>query len=151
MNDKHLTLDVGCGNDFRGNVNVDLLIPDDIWQGKAVTCNKKLAPNFIQASAYSLPFNMGSFEKVVCYHTIEHLSEPIRALKEMIRVSNEQVIMVFPSHTLEVIHALVLNLKKLKWLNHHHHKFDLKELKKYGVLSKLSFWEYKLEVNKKRI
>ena len=143
-----LTLDVGCGNSARGDVNVDLLVPEDIWQGKAVTCNRKHIPNFIQASAYFLPFKKGSFGKVVCYHTIEHLNEPIRALKEMSRVANDRVIVVFPSHFLETIHALVFQRKKLSWLKQHHHKLDLQELKKYGQVSKRSVWEYKLEVTK---
>lgn len=145
-----LTLDVGCGNDFRGDVNVDLLVSDDIWQSEAVTCNKKVIPNFVQASAYFLPFKKGAFTKVVCHHTIEHLNEPFKALEEMRRVSkaNGKITVIFPNRFLELIHALVFKREKLKWLKQHHHKLDLNKLQEYGDLSICSVWEYKLEVRK---
>jgi SAM-dependent methyltransferase len=39
-----------------------------------------------RATAASLPFRSGSFDVVYCYSTLEHVAEPIQALREMVRV-----------------------------------------------------------------
>jgi SAM-dependent methyltransferase len=39
-----------------------------------------------RARAGSLPFRGGSFDVVYCYSTLEHVADPIQALREMVRV-----------------------------------------------------------------
>ena len=70
------TLDVGCGQMQRGDVNVDV--------HRVI---KKPNSDFILASSSYLPFVSNAFEKVYCYHVLEHLNEPFKTLRELIRVS----------------------------------------------------------------
>jgi ubiquinone/menaquinone biosynthesis C-methylase UbiE len=39
-----------------------------------------------QADARALPFPDGSFDVVYCYHALEHIPEPVRAIREIARV-----------------------------------------------------------------
>ena len=39
-----------------------------------------------QADARALPFADGSFDVVYCYHALEHIPEPVRAIREIARV-----------------------------------------------------------------
>ena len=75
-----VTLDVGCGNRPKGDYNVDFI--------------DQKVPNFYKASAYNLPFPDKMFDKVFCFHTIEHLEDPCRAIREMKRVGKELEIRV---------------------------------------------------------
>lgn len=78
-------LDIGCGAYPRGDVNIDLF--PKIPQPK----------NFVLADAHHLPFANHSFTGVVCSHTLEHLQNPLQALKEMNRVSKYFVRIFVPS------------------------------------------------------
>ena len=67
-------LDIGCGHDAHGTVNIDL---------------KHLNPkptNFIQADACHLPIRDDSVNEVVCRQVIEHLEAPVQMLREAKRV-----------------------------------------------------------------
>jgi len=88
-------LDVGCGGDPQGDVNVDAFPHDRKqyfyeWQPKSVS-------NFVLADAHYLPFRNKTFEKIVCSHVLEHLTNPLVALKEMARVCNGIVEIYVPS------------------------------------------------------
>ena len=88
------SLDVGCGVDFRGDVNVDLY-PKEYFSRKI---NLKRNPNFIVADCHYLPFNSKSFETVFCSHLLEHLGVDVtRTVKELLRVSKEKVVIRVPS------------------------------------------------------
>lgn len=146
-------LDVGCGNQARGTVNIDKIVPDDVWERHATTCNARNISNFVKADCEHLPFNDRSFQKVVCHHTIEHLKNPFKALREMKRVASKTVIVVWPNHFLEVLHAHLFCRSKLEWLRKHHTK-NLSYLKEVfetkGKISKPSIWEYKLTIERGR-
>ena len=95
MSSMFKTLDVGCGNDPQGDVNVDLYMnqrsPDtDVY------INAKKINNPIKADAQNLPFRYESFEIVYCRALLEHVLNPTRALKEMIRVAKEKVLFIVP-------------------------------------------------------
>lgn len=90
-------LDVGCGT---GVVGIDLLnlIPSaqllfclDIEPSVLRVAREKI-PNgkegsFIAGNAYDLPFSQKSFDLVACQYVLQHLSQPVKALAEMRRVS----------------------------------------------------------------
>jgi SAM-dependent methyltransferase len=86
---------VGCGSRPTGDVNVDCFVrgwnnqEGDQKQGEFL--NPRLIPNFIVAHAEYLPFKDGCFEVVFSSHTIEHVKDPLRMLKELFRVSKRQV------------------------------------------------------------
>lgn len=48
----------------------------------------------LQADACALPFGSGSFDRVVAHHLIEHLEDPVRALREWARVLRDDGILV---------------------------------------------------------
>jgi len=74
-----LILDVGVGDDYNGNINTDIYIPNPI------------PPNFILASAERLPFKDSSFDTVRSAYVIEHCLFPVEFIKEQIRVSKKTV------------------------------------------------------------
>ena len=64
LEENKLVLDVGCGENARGNINMDCYIPG------------KLPRNFILANAEYLPFKPNSIDIILSYYNIEHLINP---------------------------------------------------------------------------
>jgi len=86
-------LDVGCGDKPQGDVNVDLCIGKTA-DGRFV--NPKQTPNFIRCHARFLPFRDSSFQKVICDNMIEHDKYPFTVLKELVRVSEMEILVKTP-------------------------------------------------------
>jgi ubiquinone/menaquinone biosynthesis C-methylase UbiE len=82
-----MILDVGCGKRPCGHVNTDLYL-------------ERLDPsrirNFVKSTIYALPFPDRMFDMVVCREVLEHLDDPLSALKELIRVAKRIVIVEVP-------------------------------------------------------
>ena len=76
---KSIVLDVGCGDDAKGDVNVDIYIPNP------------LPPNFLLASAELLPFKDNAFDIVRSAYVIEHNLFPAQMIKEHFRVCCKKV------------------------------------------------------------
>ena len=90
-------LDCGCGP---GSITVDLaqavapgetvgidLREDALAQGRALAHERRIANvTFQTASVYQLPFPDGSFDAAFACAVLQHLGEPLVALKEMRRV-----------------------------------------------------------------
>jgi len=92
-------LDVGCGDDPKGDVNVDVYIPST------------LPKNFILASAELLPFKNNSFDVVRSAYAIEHNLFPIEMIKEHFRVCSKKVkIYTDNSDWLGIIVYRILNM-----------------------------------------
>jgi SAM-dependent methyltransferase len=86
-------LDVGCGHQPKGDVNVDLH-PEPTAHRAAdqrvcndVKLDLKNTLNFVKADALHLPFPNGCFDSVRSNHFLEHAPDPEVALAEMLRVS----------------------------------------------------------------
>lgn len=72
-----LNLDVGCGNRKLGDINVDI--------------DKKYRPDVV-CDIHYLPFKENVFERVYCYHVLEHYGiKPEKAISELLRVSKKWV------------------------------------------------------------
>jgi ubiquinone/menaquinone biosynthesis C-methylase UbiE len=93
-----MILDIGCGADFKGDVNVDLYLEPTIHRPILHKGNltAKEIPNLIKADAQYLPFTDNSFDLVYSHHLIEHLSNPILFIKECIRVSKREILIICP-------------------------------------------------------
>lgn len=79
---KGLTLDIGCGFKPKGHVNVDINL----------ALKKKSIPNFIIADAQHLPFKDNCFLTAYSSHVIEHLYDPLPAVREWNRISKNVTI-----------------------------------------------------------
>jgi SAM-dependent methyltransferase len=87
-----MILDIGCGVNPRGDVNVDLPIGGDhkVHRTKAN----------IYASAYFLPFRDKCFEVVSFNGLLHHLERPKTAWNEMVRVCKDVILGVEPNWNL---------------------------------------------------
>jgi ubiquinone/menaquinone biosynthesis C-methylase UbiE len=89
-------LDVGCGNDPKGNVNIDLFPKQTIHRKGNLIISK--IPNFIQAECSHLPFKNDTFNLVFCCHLLEHDGVDIpKTCMELLRVAQDQVVIRVPS------------------------------------------------------
>lgn len=99
-------LDVGCGEGF----TMDKLSKNQIgekiegieYSKDAIAFGKKLFPNLIfkEGSIYKLPYKDSSFDLVICTEVLEHLEEPTKALKEILRISKKYLIISVPNEPL---------------------------------------------------
>jgi len=95
-------MDVGCGTGFfarfvANQVMVPLKSPKTVVgvdlnrslldAAKEQGFKKGVEIEYVQASAYSLPFRSGSFDLVTCRTVLMHLSYPVEALREMRRTA----------------------------------------------------------------
>lgn len=81
------SLNVGCGATEWGDVRLDIA---HTFLGQKSKLN-------ILADAHHLPFKPKCFDVVLCFHVIEHLANPFKALDEMDRIANGQILLTFPS------------------------------------------------------
>ena len=101
------TLDVGCGYDFKGDVNVDLFFSKKIMhrqiEQKSYLAFKKSffvekIPNLVCADSNFLPFRKNVFEIVYCHHLLEHKGVfLIATTKELLRVCKRKLVITVPS------------------------------------------------------
>ena len=77
-----LTLDVGCGENPEGVINMDVYFP------------KRIPKNFLIGSAEYLPFIDNSIDVVKSSYVIEHLVNPVNFILECFRVAREEVIII---------------------------------------------------------
>jgi len=80
------SLDVGCGVNFKGTVNLDKHKNINLETSTPFCYMKKNIPNFVLADAQYLPFNKRVFNKVICHHVIEHIKNPYKLIEELKRV-----------------------------------------------------------------
>jgi len=119
LNKESSVIDVGCGAGIgikhlisKGIVNV---IGIDMNQDKLNVAKKIVDKDvFIKSSATDLPFNNNTFDVVWCSHALEHILNPIKALKEFSRVCKPSgyilIIVPYPDVDSE-IHCNISELK----------------------------------------
>lgn len=96
-------LDAGCGEGFSLNKLMLNKIGKEIegieYSNEAIALGKKLFPNvkIKQGSIYELPYKNSSFDLVICTEVLEHLDDPTKALKEILRVSKKNLIISVPN------------------------------------------------------
>jgi len=130
------TLDVGCGVQPKGDVNVDLYVkkPNPHITSHPIIEPKKI-PNFVLADACHLPFRDGSFKHVHSSHVIEHVENPFLMLRELLRVSSGTVEIYTPHR----LHRIDNRTHK----SHFTKTWFYKALTKLGVQPK----DFKIEIS----
>lgn len=96
-------LDVGCGEGF----TLHRLIKEKIgkeFEGveadeAAIKLGKKLYPRLEikKGDIYKLPYKSNAFDLVVCTEVLEHLENPKKAYRELIRVSKKYILISVPN------------------------------------------------------
>lgn len=96
-------LDVGCGEGFTLNRLKENGIGKKLegieYKKDAIELGKKTYPDIKikQGDIYKLPYQDNSFDLVLCTEVLEHLDNPSKALKELIRVSNKYLVISVPN------------------------------------------------------
>jgi len=89
-----MILDVGCGDQPKGDINVDLFPHTSVHRASDL----KGIPNFVCANCHYLPFRDNSFNIVLCSHLLEHRGvKLVEASKEMLRVAESKVVVRAPN------------------------------------------------------
>lgn len=140
-------LDVGCAGGALTN-NIFRLFPEskitavDVYKN-AIKYGRKEYPkiNFILADAHQLPFERNSFDLVICCETIEHLVNPLQALKEIKRVlkqSGTAIVSMDSGSTLfKIVWWFWERTKGRVWQGAHLHPFHHSQLEK--IIRKAGF------------
>jgi SAM-dependent methyltransferase len=94
---KKILLDVGCGNNPKGDVNCDLFLGETPHIMIQHRIDAKKIPNFVLCDAMHLSFRDKSFDIVNASQVLEHVINPAFLLSEMKRISRETVTLDVPN------------------------------------------------------
>lgn len=96
-------LDVGCGEGFTlerlRNLGIGKRLEGIDSLDRAIEIGKKVHPELIlrQGSIYDLPYKDNAFDLVICSEVLEHIDDPEKGLKELVRVSGKHCILSVPN------------------------------------------------------
>lgn len=117
-------LDIGCGEGFILSKLKEEGIGES-WEGidyskEAIQIGKKINPdlNLKQGSIYDSKFKDNSFDLVVCTEVLEHLEDPKKALKEVLRISKKYVLLSVPNEPLFLLSNFTQWGKDIGHINH---------------------------------
>lgn len=114
-------LDVGCGEGF----TLDRLQKEKIgksyegidYADEAIELGKELYPKLKlkKGDIYKLPYEANSFDLIICTEVLEHLEDPKKALRELIRVSSRYILLSVPNEPFFTIQRIgrLQNIKRL--------------------------------------
>lgn len=144
-------LDVGCGEGFTlaklrkekiGNYLEGIeYLQDAIDLGKEIHPDIKIR----KGSIYELPYKDNSFDLVLCTEVLEHLADPRKGLKEILRVSSKYCFISIPNEPFFML-ANLIRLKNVpRWGNDPDHKnhWTYFSFKKFLGKEKVQVIEYK--------
>ncbi|MHB8104778.1 MAG: class I SAM-dependent methyltransferase [Dehalococcoidales bacterium] len=133
---KHLysksILDIGPGRaDFLKSIKSDYEISGiDMNMERVKYCNQILGQDAVKLGNLEtgLDFEDGSFDTVTCLEVLEHLADPQKAIKELVRVSRKRVIITVPFDE-EIQYVLCIHCAKYTPYSGHLHSFNQQTLK----------------------
>ncbi|MEM2971974.1 MAG: methyltransferase domain-containing protein [Candidatus Bathyarchaeia archaeon] len=105
------SLNVGCGSDKWGDVRVDIT-KYNYFSGDAMT--GRTSANVLASIEY-LPFKNQAFKLVRCYHTLEHVDNPQKALNELLRIGKVVDIKVPPHNFYCMVYSILALSFVIKW------------------------------------
>lgn len=144
-------LDVGCGEGFTLNKLRENKIGNYIegveYLQDAIDLGKKLYPEIKikKGNIYSLPYINNQFDMVLCTEVLEHLDDPVKGLKEIIRVSKKYCLISVPNEPFFMLENLVRLKNVSRWgndLDHRNH-WSYFSFKKFLKKEKIKIVEYK--------
>ena len=106
-------LDVGCGEGFTLNRlkehGIGRRLEGLEYLPAAIELGKKTYPEIkiTQGSIYELPYEDNSFDLVLCTEVLEHLEDPARGLKELVRVSKKYLVISVPNEPFFMLAQLI--------------------------------------------
>lgn len=138
-------LDAGCGEGFTMDKLSKSKVGEKLegieYSKEAILFGKKLFPDlkFIQGSVYELPYKNSSFDIVICTEVLEHLEQPTKALKEMLRVSKKYLIISVPNEPFFMLSNFLRGKNLLRLGNDpgHVNYWNPLRLKKYLIQNKI--------------
>ena len=77
-----LSIDMGCGNHKKGTIGLDI---------------KTDSEADIIGDAHNTPFRDKIFDKTICTEVLEHLPSPLKAIKELYRITKNIIIITIPN------------------------------------------------------
>lgn len=98
-------IDVGCGtgifcSEISKRRNDTKVLGIDISPVAVRDASARFVKNkfleFKVANISKIPFGNRSFDTVICCHVIEHIPNYVQALKELVRISNNRIIIIVP-------------------------------------------------------
>lgn len=106
-------LDVGCGEGFTLNRLKENGIGKKLegieYLQAAIDLGKKTYPDIkiTKGNIYELPYRDNEFDLVLCTEVLEHLEDPEKALKELVRVSRKYLVISVPNEPFFMLAQLI--------------------------------------------
>ncbi|MBA7491321.1 hypothetical protein ES702_01866 [subsurface metagenome] len=119
------SLNLGCGDDERGDIRIDLKPP-------------KKALNIL-ADAHFLPIRDKAIGRTLCKSVLEHVEIPIKVLLEMKRITVDEIIIIVPNlmNVIRIWRTLINPLHKVSVETLHLQGWDAKLIKHLAHLTGL--------------
>ena len=116
-------LDVGCGEGFtlerlhKKNIGENLVGID--FLKRAIEIGKKERPHLDlrQGNIYKIPFKDNSFDLVICSEVLEHVDDPEKGLKELVRVTKKNLLLSVPNEPLFMMANFLRGKNLSRWGN----------------------------------
>lgn len=116
-------LDIGCGEGFMLSRLYEEKIGSHL-EGidslkTAIDIGKKIHPQLTlkQGSIYDLPYKDNSFDLVLCTEVLEHLENPTKARKELVRVAKTYLLLSVPNEPIFRLSNFLRGKNLSRWGN----------------------------------
>jgi len=141
-------LDVGCGEGFTLEKLRERNIGDQLegvdFLDLAIELGKKEHPklNLKTGSIYDLDYKDNSFDVVICSEVLEHIDDPAKGLKELVRVSKKYCVLSVPNEPIFMLGNLLRGKNISRFGN------DIEHINHWTFWQFNTFVRTKLEVKK---
>ena len=142
---KENLLDIGCGNgDFTNELNkIAPTTGIDISEEMIKLANKSFPDlKFLNSPVYKLPFKSKSFDSVICLNTIHHIKNTEKAIREICRVTKNQILIEIKNkYSLNYLRRSLIKNNNYRWkpttvkeIKTVFNRYNFKLYKKYNIL-----------------